>query len=353
MMNLSSLKTYLEKINETNEQNITRIILQRYFKINVNLINLLVDKLNLDFGQIQNFLEVFITILGKKMDPNEFELLDDSDLRKLFVTSNKSDDLKVLGIDESKIKLISYNSVMIQENISFYEHDFNGLILYSKPQNITMDPYQDLYNFISEKATNNLTKKYPIYYDHLDVNQHLKLIEKLKLNLNQDPYNYLKKMYHLIITQFGNMTEFHSDNITWYKHLYTPSLTNLINYIGEIHPDINQTKKWLTEIKQENVGPSNYLNSINHHLLITPFISFYNLPPEIKKIIGELELIDNLWLEQTNFKELVEQIEKFNYRSIDIVKFFKNWNDALMRINLNSKTNKINEEIINLNMEFM
>jgi hypothetical protein len=353
VMDLANFKIYLEKINETSVQNITRIILQRFFKININLINLLVDKLSLDFGQILNFLEVFITIIGKKMDPKQLELLDDSDLRKLFVITNKLDDLKIIGFDESKIKLISDNFDMIQENISFYEHDFNGLILYSKPQNITKDPYQDIYNFISDKATNNLIKKYPIYYDHLDVNQHLKLIENLKLNLNQDPNDYLKKMYHLVITQFGNMTEFHSDNLTWYKYLYTPSLTNLINYIEEIPLDVNQTKKWLTEIKQENVGPVNYLNSINHHLLITPFISFYNLPPEIKKIIGELEPIDNLWLEQTNLKELVEQIEKFNYRSIDIVKFFKNWNDALMRINLNSKTNKINEEIINLNMEFM
>lgn len=344
VMDLSSLKIYLEKINETSTQNITRIILQRFFKINISLINLLVDKLNLDFAQILNFLQVFITSLGKKMEPNEFALLDESDLRKLFVTSNKLDDLNGLGFDENKIKLVTDNSNVILENINFYEHDFNGLILYSKPQNITTDPYQDLYNFISEKATNNLTKKYPLYYDHLDINQHLKLVENLKLNLNQDPNDYLKKIYHLVITQFGNMTGFHSDNLTWYKYLYTPSLNNLINLIGEIPLDINQTKKWLSDIKNENVSPTNYLNSINHHLLITPFISFYNLPPEIQKIIGELEAIDNLWL---------EQIQKFNYRSIDIIKFFKNWNDALMRINLNSKTNKINEEIINLNLEFI
>ena len=203
----------------SNIQNITRIILQRFFKININLINLFVDKLSLDFNQILNFLEVFITILGKQMEPNEFELLDNMDLRKYFVTLNKIDDLTVLGFDDNKIKLVTDYSNIIQENISFYEHSFNGLILYFKPYNITIDPYEDLYNFISDKASSNLTKKYPLYYDYLDINEHLKLIENLKQDISDkdNSNDYLKKMYHIIITQFGNMTDFHSDNLTWYK----------------------------------------------------------------------------------------------------------------------------------------
>ena len=346
VMDLSNLKIYLEKINETNIQNITRIILQRFFKININLINLFVDKLSLDFNQILNFLEVFITILGKQMDPNEFELLDEMDLRKYFVTLNKIDDLTMLGFDDNKIKLVTDNSNIIQENINFYEHSFNGLILYFKPYNITLDPYQDLYNFISDITSSNLTKKHPLYYDYLDINEHLKLVENLKQDIidKDNPNDYLKKMYHLIITQFGNMTNFHSDNLTWYKYLNAPSISNLVNYIEKIPLDINQTKKWLTEIKNENVESINYLNSINHYLLITPFIYCYNLPLEIKNIIKELEIIDNLWL---------DKIDNFNYRSIDIIKFFKNWNDALIKVNLNSKNNKINEEIINLNLDFI
>ena len=178
----------------------------------------------------------------------------------------------------------------------------------------------------------------------MDINQHLILNTNTNTNTNpntnpnSNPNDYLKKVYHLVITQFGVMSDYHSDNLTWYKYLNVPSLNNLINYIGEIPPDINQTKKWLSEIKNENVGPNNYLNSINHHLIITPFISFYNLPPEIKKIIEHLEKLDNLW---------IEQIDTFNYRSIDIVKFFKIWNEALIKINLNSKTTKINEIILN------
>ena len=53
-MNLLNLKIYLEKINETKYNNITRIIFQRFFKINNNLINLFIDNLNLNFEQTLN-----------------------------------------------------------------------------------------------------------------------------------------------------------------------------------------------------------------------------------------------------------------------------------------------------------
>ena len=208
-----------------------------------------------------------------------------------------------------------------------------------------MDPYQDIYNFISDKATNDLTNKYPLYYDYSDIYFHLKLVDNLKLNSNQNSNiksnDYLKKMYHLAITQFGNIGNFHSDNLTWYKHLNTPSVSNLINYINEILPDVKQPTQWLTEIKNENVSPANYLNSINHHLIISPFISFDTLPTYIIKIIEQLEIIDNLWLEQSNSD--IGLITNFNYRSIDIIKFLKNWNNAINQLDFNSKNNKINE----------
>ena len=151
-------------------------------------------------------------------------------------------------------------------------------------------------------------------------------------------------MYHLTITQFGNMKDFHSDNLTFYSHYYIPSISNILLFLSTIPEEINQTKKWLLEIKEENIKSNDYLNSINHHILITPFISYYNLIPDIKKIINEFDSMDNLW---------IDDINNFNYRNIDIKNFFKLWNDAIIRTNLNSKTNKINEEIITLNPKFI
>ena len=116
----------------------------------------------------------------------------------------------------------------------------------------------------------------------------------------------------MAITQFGNMKDYHSNNLTWFKYYSVPSLKNIITFLKNIPEEFNQTKKWLNEIKDENVDTDKYLNSTNHHLLITPFISNYTLPTNILNIIKEIKSIDNLWF---------ESIDTFNYRNINIHNF--------------------------------
>ena len=341
-LDLKNLALILKKINETKDYNITKIILQRFFKINQYTINILVDKLNLNFSAINNFLKTFILHKASLLSPDEINNLDSDDLRKILFSQvpNPEDfkDLKIFGFDEQTTKILQESMKTIEDNIDYYEKDFMGLIIYNKPMNITKDPYQDLYNFICEKANTNLYKKYPELYDHIDVNDHLKIIDNSNDN---DPNDFLKKIYHLTITQFGNMQDYHTDNLTWYKYKHVPSIDNLIKFIEQ---DENKTKVWLKEILEENIDTDKYLNSINHHLLITPFISSYVLPDEIKNIIGELEPIDNLW---------IDQVDKFDYRKIDIKKFFNVWSEALIKINLNTKSSKINSELVNLNLSFI
>lgn len=343
-IDLNNLKLYLEKINEFKYNNITKILLQRFFKINPQLITLFVDKLELNHNTVFKFLELFITNIGKNMNTEELSKLDNFDMRKKFVVENKSNNWNDINFSQNKINIVNENEKLIYDNLDFYEYEFNGLILYSKPHNLTNDSYQDLYDFISDTAFQNLTKKYSNYYEHYDIYHHLKLINNIA---NNDHFanDYLKKIYHLTITQFGNMSDFHTDNLTWFKGLETPSLFSLINYINNIPDNINQTKNWLNEIKNENVSTDNYLNSVNHHLIITPFIASYNLPPDIQEIIKKLPNQDNLWLDLTN-------IESFNYREFNIQQFIKLWNDTIIQINLNTKT-KIHDEIINLNTNFI
>jgi hypothetical protein len=76
----------------------------------------------------------------------------------------------------------------------------------------------------------------------------------------------------------------------------------------------------------------------------TPFLFAYNLPNEISIIVKEMEHIDNLW---------IDDIKTFNYRNIDINEFFKQWNEAIIKANLINKSNKINHELINLNLDFI
>ncbi len=350
-LDLNNLLVFIEKINETSKSNITRILLQRFFKINTQLINLFVDKFNYDFNQIQKFLKHFAVYKALLLNSTELEQLDDCDIRKKELIGVKPEtyesylNLLVFNFDETKEKLFLESISLITENIDWYEEEFSGLILYNKPQNITTDPYQDLYNYVSEKASTNMSKKYPQYYDHINIVQHLKLIEELSNNSDYEkPNEYLKKIYHLAITQFGNMKEYHTNNLTWYKFYSVPSLDSLLQFIKKIPQDFNQTKKWLSEIKEENVEPSKYLNSINHHLIITPFISNYSLTEEITKIIKEIPHLDNLWFESA---------ETFNYRNINLKEFFNSWENAIININLNTKSQKVSDQLIILNSEFV
>jgi hypothetical protein len=132
------------------------------------------------------------------------------------------------------------------------------------------------------------------------------------------------------------MKDYHSNNLTWFKYYNVPSLKNIIYFIKNIPDDTNQIKKWYNEIKNENVDSEKYLNSINHHLLITPFISNYTLPTNILNIIKEMKSIDNLWF---------DSIDTFDYRNINMENFFKSWDNAIININLNINS-RINEELI-------
>ena len=129
------------------------------------------------------------------------------------------------------------------------------------------------------------------------------------------------------------MNNYHSDNITYYSYIYIPKLKDLINYINNISNTC--IKKILKEIKNENIN-NNYFNSVNHHLIITPFILNYNLQQDILNIIKEIEEIDNLWFNNNNIKN-------FKYKKINIKNFFINWDNALIK-----NKYKINNEIINL-----
>ena len=70
----------------------------------------------------------------------------------------------------------------------------------------------------------------------------------------------------MVLTQFGCMKDYHSDNITFYKYNYIPTIDNLIQFIKSIPKNINIIDIWNKEIKNDNIEPTKYLNHINHHI---------------------------------------------------------------------------------------
>jgi carboxypeptidase C (cathepsin A) len=116
---------------------------------------------------ILDFMKKFIIYCGLQKS----EDLEENDLRNIYLKDISNDlhesylNLSIFNLKKDKQKLLLDSVDLIKENINWYESEFNGLVLYSKPQNITNDVYQDLYNYISEKASSNLSKKYNNYYD--------------------------------------------------------------------------------------------------------------------------------------------------------------------------------------------
>jgi hypothetical protein len=106
------------------------------------------------------------------------------------------------------------------------------------------------------------------------------------------------------------MNNIHTDNITFYKEYYVPLINNIIDYLVKMQ-NIDLYDKWTNEIKNDNIDKNCYLNSVNHHLLISPFNNNIILPKNIN-----LDNIDNLW---------INNIDDFKYRNIDIKKFFNCW----------------------------
>ena len=322
-INMSNLLLFLEKINEMRKNNITRIILYRFFKTNNMLINLLVDKFSLDLTEIQEFLKTYIIYMALNMNIEDFNKLNPMDLRLILTKDlseeekNKYKNIDCFNLNETKQKTLLDSLKLIEDNLDFFSHEYLGLIQYNKFHSITNDPYQDLYNFITEKTTSILTKKYPQYYDHIELSHHLNLINSDKNN----PHDYLKKIFHLTTTQFGTMKHYHTDNITYYKYNTTPSLNKIIEFIKNIPEATNMVNIWLQQFDMENVKNEDYLNSTNHHLLITPFISQINIPDKMKSIINtmqEKDPIENL---------LLTDYDDFDYRNIDIINFLKKWRD--------------------------
>ena len=315
-INLNNLCLYYSKINETRKQNMTKIILQRYFKINIHVINLLVYKLELDFNEILLYLQKFIIYKAKLLTNEELLNLDEDDLRRKFLlnsnnTVDQNIDFKVeQNMDFTVNQNIDFTPDIIKlldDNIDYLESEYNGLIIYNKPYNITNDNYQDIYNYIIDKSVTILSKQYPIFYNYNDIKDHLKQLNPDVIN-NINSEEYLKNIYHLILTQFGSMKNLHSDNITFYKEYYVPSLNNIIKYMKDI--EYNKINMWNSELSNNNLNKNEYLNSCYHHILISPFVNNKSLL--LQNI--NFDNIKNLW---------IEDINDFEYRNINIKEYFE------------------------------
>lgn len=323
----SNFNLLLKEIYKNNEINKTKILLGRFFKITHVLSSFLTDKLGLTFDKILLLCRKLLFDNGKKQTQ-----LEENDIRYKLI--NKYTNLDY-PFDINNLKNISKNDCFINfEKLSQTldiidtEEDFCGLPLYVKPFYLSNNNYQDLYTTFTDNISNELEKKNPLIYDYYNVkelNVNLNLVTNQN-NIQDMIKNYIKKIYHLVTTLFGDMSDYNSNNFTYYKYYQTPSLYEIINYIDNEHNNTNNLVEIFNkEIENETKTSDTYLNSINHHIIITPYIKSIIKKidsDDIEFLIKSIDL-DNLWFNND---------ENFRYKDFDINLFLIKWFNSIIKL---------------------
>ena len=155
---------------------------------------------------------------------------------------------------------------------------------------------------------------------------------KIDIDLSSNTIqSYIKKIYHLTTTLFGNMTNYHSNNLTYYNEYIVPSLKSIINEIDQNINLKNQNINFTESILKDNVKQEDYFNSIDHHLIITPFIK--NIKWKFKN--------DNLsfFINNIDLKNFWFNLEdNFLFKNFDINEFKTKWAQIIHNLNNSKKT---------------
>ena len=319
---------YLKEINKNNELNKTKILLSRFFKINYNLLNYFTEKQELTLNQLVELSKKILFDSGKTS-----KLLDEDDIRIKLMNKYEKVDLSFeIKINNNEFKQNCEKLLLILDK-TLDEDDYCGLPLYNKIKFLlSNDNYQNLYNLFIDDITEEFQKKNKLIFDYITINDVInKENEIININIEDDmSYSYLKKIYQLVKTLFGNMKNYNCNNYTYYKYYETPKLSSLINFIEK-----NKNLNLDIDLQNENVTSEKYLNSINHHIIITPYIKLMLWKitiPDIVNMINNIN-IENLWY---NYED------NFEFKNFNINTFLKLWEFNTKNL---KKYNLLNNEI--------
>jgi len=330
-INFEMLKNTIENINTHISSIVAKILIIRNFKLSINITNILTDndKLNLDYNGIisliKNLLIKDALILKEKIDITNISYQDD--IRVKLLKENDNPDFS--SFNEHKMNLIKNIENELLDSLDFTNIETIGLFIYTKPYLRTKDNYQDLYNILSDTTICELTSKNSILYESSKDDYFKNLSGEYNYKMC---YDYIKKIYHLVTSFFGNLTNYHSNNITAYTYNLIPKFEYLIKYLKEN----NDLDKWIKDINEENIKDNDYFNSINHHIFITPYLTLENIKDDAIKQTTKLLKIKDLWLKD-------KEISEFEHNKINAKEFLEEWETALKE----SDIPMINSELTN------
>ena len=310
-VNIDILKNTIINFNKNIDGHSAKILITRKFKMAPSITNILTeaDKLNLDYEGILEFIKHVLIHDGIKLK----DKLDTSDIRYILLKANPNYncDEYINKFTEQQKNMIKNISEQILDSLDFNNLENIGLMSYVKPYIKTKDNYQDLYNILSETTLTELNTKNKVLYEP-SKNDYLLL---LKSDYNYDIcYSYIKKVYHLTTSFFGNLINYHTNNITAFSYNDVPLFSHLIKYLEEN----DDSSKWINEIKEENLNESDYFNSVNHHVYITPYLSLDNIKDESIKQTAKTLDIPDLWIGNKN-------VDNFEHNKVKAKDFLSEW----------------------------
>jgi len=315
-VNFTSLKNILSEYEKNIKVYFTKILINRHFKLSPNITSFLADtdKMNLDYFEILSLLKHILISDGLKYQ----DKLDKEDIRYKLVEKNKDFNwetyLNNLNYKEHIKNSLNGYLEQILDCLDFSLLENFGLGSYTKPFLKTNDNYQDLYNILSENTISELYTKNKILYEPLKENY----LELLKSNYDNNMcYSYIKKIFHLVTSFFGNLKNYHTNNITAYSYDYVPKIEYLVKYLNEN----NDLDKIINEIKNENLSESEYFNTVNHHVFITAYLSFDDIKDDNIKSTTRLLNVDNLWIGD-------KTVDNFQHNKVPALEFLTNWESA-------------------------
>jgi hypothetical protein len=287
-INYSNLLKFLEYLKTKNIE--LKIYLSRYFNIDNNSVNIIYDFFkDLDIDSFNIIMKKYL-LNDKVLEEIESDPKKVDNINKLLKKYNMESNYNFLG------------DISFRSDIGF-EYFNRGLTL-------TEDPFQDLYNYVSEKSYYKSFLKNNIYYK----NDNVFYIPNKKYNTE----SYLKMVNYLVEIYFNKFDNYNPLNLNYYEYDNSPSLNNVIEYLSN---NINNVFNI-----NNNINVEEYFDNLSHLLFITPYLSFTDFidkttlsiySPDKRKII--FEELKEFFLDLNNIN--------FNYRELDVKKFISIWNN--------------------------
>ena len=331
VIDIDAVKNLFTNLNKQINQIIAKILIVRNFKLPFNVINTLTDseKLNMDYTSIIELIKNLLYIEGLSLTNK----LDESDIRFSIVNSHTSTWDKYT---EHQKELINSIKEQLLENLDYTNIDNFGLSTYVKPYLKTKDNYQDLYNILSESTVTEINNKNKFLNESTKTDIFNQINGDYNVNMC---YNYMKKIYHLTTSFFGNIETYHTNNITSYQYDQTPKIEHIIKYLNEN----DDMKKWIKDIEDDNLKDNDYFNSVNHHIFITPYLALDNIKDStIKTTVKSLD-VNNLWIDN-------KTIDNFKHNQVDVKEFLSEW-DNISSSKDSEIPNIINTDIGNTSLD--